>query len=449
MILAISSCSEPESDPTTGAGRSATSAGQNGSGSTTDTVVSAANTSVPGDGSVVSLYAGQQWFLGEVPRTASAVDDSKAPIKVGFINIDSGPIAASPELHQATDAAVAFINAELGGVDGHRIELIACESDLGVDKAQACARKMVQENVVAVLNGLNLSAGAATKILEENEIPWVGGIPLDEAEMRSPIAFHFSGGSPGAFVAFADHAAHQLKAERVAVIYTNVPQVATPIKDYGISLLESFGVEVTELPFDLLGDPTTAVNKAAASDPDALIVGAADTGCPKIMQAIADLEMKAAVYMVGSCADRKWVDQVGADKVIGTMFNVENRIDQSASKSADTEIYNEAITKYGKGVNALGAATVSFKSAMNLYSVMLDQTGLPTAAGIITTFRAARDRPSFDGHPYTCDGKQVPGLPSLCAAHAVLIRMDGAGLTDYSEVSDGWIDVPKILSRRR
>ena len=31
------------------------------------------------------------------------------PIKVGFMNIDSGPIAATPELHQATDAAIAFI----------------------------------------------------------------------------------------------------------------------------------------------------------------------------------------------------------------------------------------------------------------------------------------------------------------------------------------------------
>lgn len=436
VAMTTASCSEPE--------RAGDASG--GADDPTTTVREGAPDPLPGDGSVVSMWAGQPWFLGTVPDIATAADATRPSIKVGFMNIDSGPVAATPELHQATDAAIEFINTELGGVDGRPIEIVFCETDLGVDKATACARKMVEERVVAVLDGLNLSAGAATKVLEENGIPWVGGIPIDPAEMTSPIAFQFSGGAPGAFVAFADHAANDLGAERVAVLYANTPQISGAAVDYGVALLKAFGVEVTEIAFDLTTqDYASIVQRAVEADPDAVVVGAADFACPKVMQAVSDLGIDTTVYMVGSCADRKWIDQVGADKVDGTIFNIESRIVRPGAYHADIDIYRSVIEKYGEGVNARGAATVAFRGAMNLYDVLLELGDEPTPAGVIDTFRAAVDRSSFDGHPYTCDGDQIPDLPSLCAAQEVLVRVGGPAGDVFTEESDGWIDVPGIV----
>lgn len=401
---------------------------------------------LPGDGSVVSRWAGSPWLMGTVPETATAADPALPPVKVGFMNIDSGPVAATPELHGATDAAVEFINTELGGVGGRPIELVFCETDLGVDKAQACARLMVEQGVVAVLAGLNLSAGAATKILEDNDIPWVGGIPLDVAEMSSPIAFQFSGGAPGAFVAFADHAAHELKAEKVAVLYANTPQISVAAVDYGVAMLRALGVDVTEVAFDLTTqDYASIMQRATEAAPDAIVVGAADFACPKVMQAVADLAIDTTIYMVGSCADAKWIDQVGAASVAGTIFNIESRVERPGPYDADIDVYRSVIEQYGEGVNAKGAATVAFRGAMNLYAV-LDQLGPDaTATQVIAAFRAAKDRPSFDGYPYTCDGKQIPNLPSLCASQEVLVRIGADGET-FTEVSDGWIDVPALVA---
>ena len=56
------------------------------------------------------------------------------------------------------------------------------------------------------------------------------------------------------------------------------------------------------------------------------------------------------------------------------------------------------------------------------------------------------DEPNFDGHPYTCDGKQMPGLPALCAPQQVLVELTGPG--EFVEVSDGWIDVAELLNER-
>ena len=60
-----------------------------------------------GDGTtVLSMFKGERWFDGDVPAPAKA-DPAQPPVKVGFVSVDAGPIGAMPELHTATDAAVA------------------------------------------------------------------------------------------------------------------------------------------------------------------------------------------------------------------------------------------------------------------------------------------------------------------------------------------------------
>lgn len=405
----------------------------------------------PGTGTdVVSMYSGADWTFGTVPDRAVAADASQSPVTIGMLNTDDGPIGALPELHQATDAAFAFINAELGGVNGHPLVLDFCAT-AGIDAAQieSCARKMVADRVPAVINGVNIASTAALPVLEENGIPWVGGIPVNTEEMRSPIAFSFSGGNPGAFASFAQDAAIAKKFKKVAIMFADVPQVADSARAYGVQVLEHLGVQVDQVTFGLGdADLQPVVIQATANDPDALIVGAADIACPKVLQAIVDLHLELTTYLVGACADRKWLDQVaGVDQVTGAILNIEGRLDQTASRSADTELYQEVIKRYGNGVNAVGAATVSFRAAMNLWGVLdrLSRAGTEITSGaVVDALRASKDEPSFDGHPFTCDGKQVPGLPGLCAPQQVLVELQAGG--KFAEVSDGWVDVSKVLA---
>ncbi|MCZ7527060.1 MAG: hypothetical protein M5U14_12165 [Acidimicrobiia bacterium] len=56
--------------------------------------------------------------------------------------------------------------------------------------------------------------------------------------------------------------------------------------------------------------------------------------------------------------------------------------------------------------------------------------------------RASEATPSFNGHPYTCDGQQIPDLPALCAPQQILMRYDG---TDLVQETEAWIDVPAYL----
>ena len=132
---------------------------------------------------------------------------------------------------------------------------------------------------------------------------------------------------------------------------------------------------------------------------------------------------------------------------MGTIFNIEGRLNQRVVDSADTEIYNAVIDEYGPdGLNAAGAATVSFRSTMNLWVALEELGAAATPESLIDWFRATVDQANFDGHPYTCDGEQMPGLPALCSPQQVLVEL--VGPEEFAEVSDGWIDVAELLSER-
>lgn len=400
-----------------------------------------------GDGTtVLSRFPDAIWFEGEVPEPVAA-DDTLPPVKVGFMNVDSAPVGAMPELHTATDGFEKFVNAELGGIDGHPMEIVPCllGNALAPEEAAGCARKLVDEGVVAVLGGIGLSNGAALAILEENGIPWVGGIPVNNDEMVSPVSFQFSGGSPGAFTAFAHQAVAVDGNEKVAVLYAEYPAIEMSALQYGADVAEALGAEVNRVSFPMVSQDFAApVQKAVEGNPDAIMVAAADLSCAPVMQALIDLDTTATIYMVGACADVRQLDKVGVDNVQGYRFNVEGRVEPEDTDNADAEIYTLALEKYAPETSPRSAATVSFRAGMNLWALMNDLGADATSQEIMDAFRSKIDQPSFDGHPYTCDGKQIPALPSMCAPQQVIVELVGS--SEFVEVSEGWVDVPTIIA---
>ena len=370
-----------------------------------------------------------------------AADSSKEPIKIGFMNVDSAPIGVHAGAPRATDATEKFINDELGGMrrppGGDRPCLISnglpprrrpgCAAQAGRRQGDGCARRhrAVRTARAADLRGERHS--------------FVGGIPVNDDEMTSPVSFQFSGGSPGAFVAFAEQAVAKESAKKVAVLYADYPSIKSAAVDYGAAVAKARGAEVDRGRRSRWSARTTPwrCRRPSEGNPDAILVAAADLSCAPIMQAIVDLQAKATVYMVGSSADVKVLDKVGIDKLDGVHFNIENRIDQTADKRADTEIYNRGDAEVRTpGTTPRSAATVAFKGGHEPVGRAAPSRRQRHLEQIIEEFRKAKDAPSFDGHPYTCDGKQIPGKPAMCAS-AAGHRAASATATSWRPPTDG------------
>jgi branched-chain amino acid transport system substrate-binding protein len=398
------------------------------------------------DITVAECLDGRETTIGVIPEEPPSEADGE-PIRLGMINQENTAGGSFPELRLADEAGIEFINTELGGIDGRPLELVSCVAEFSVESSQACAQEMVSEDVEAVLGGIDIFSTGSIPVLEDNGIPFIGGIPVGSAETVSENAFIFSGGSPGAMAAFADYAIDELEAETVSVAYADFESISNAATQYGVAQLEAAGVEVREVEFGVLTtDFLPVITQAAEGEPDAIIVAAADTACAPIMRTVEDLQVDSQLFLVGACVAPEILDEVGDDAAEGTIFNVEGLLQfpQDSLPAADTDLYIQVIEDYGDGLDWAGAGTVSFRALMNLYNVLVELGPDDISPESITAaFQEKVDEPSFNGHPYTCDGEQVPDLPALCSPQQVLGQREAGSLT---QVSDGWIDVPAIVA---
>jgi branched-chain amino acid transport system substrate-binding protein len=395
------------------------------------------------DGSVVAKYAGTKMSFGTVPAQAQKAGGGD-PIRIGMINQENTPLGSFPELRLGAQAAVDFINAELGGVDGRPVELIPCITTFSVEKSRACAQELVAKDVDVVTGGIDITSNGSIPVLEQNKMPYVGGIPINFDEMRSPISFQFSGGVPGAFTAFAYDAATRLKAKKVAVTYGDYASIKSAGVDYGVGTLKKLGVtDVADLPFPITTtDFLPVLTKANEGNPDAIFLGAADTSCAPAMKTAKELGIQAKLYLVGSCLAPSIPAQIGEEAVEGRIFNIEG---PKGNDDPEAKIYFDIVAKYGDPqLPAASSATISFRDVLNIYAA-LKEIGPANVSpeSIIDFFRKAKDRPSFTGHPYTCDGRQIPDLPALCAPQQLLVERRNKSIVPLGD----WVDIPALVKK--
>lgn len=422
VALGVTGCSEDRSEggsttPTTAAASSAACA---------EDLVACARASSIGD------------LVPEEPRPASG-----EPIVLGMINQENTPLGSYPELSSATRAAVAFVNEELGGVGGRPLELEVCNTEFSPEGSTSCAQGFVQDGVPAVLGGIDVF-GNGVDTLAENDVPFVGGIPVSTQSVTSPNSFQWSGGTWGATVAFAQHAATEVEAERVAIVYGEFGPIASSA-EYGRDTLVALGVDdVQMVPYPItstdLGSP---LQVAATGDPDAVMILAADAGCKGAFDGVETAGITAQVYYVGACAAPKIVEAAGPAKTDGAIFNVEGPVDRSAD-NVDFDLYRGIAEAHGDGFDPIGAGTVTFRSFVNLYRVLVGIDGEITPAAVTEALRAQDEAPSFMGHASTCDGEQLEGLPALCSPQQILaVMQDG----ELAQIGD-WVDVGEVYAGR-
>jgi len=393
------------------------------------------------DGSVVAAHAGERWYLGRVPARARPADPALAPIRIGMINQEDTPLGSYPQLRAAVEAAVAWVNTELGGVDGHPIEFHPCITRFDAEQSRACAVQLRDAGVVALVGGVDVTSSGSIAVIEQSGLVSIGGIPATLEEQRSPDAFYFSGGDAGALAGFMDHAARR-RATRVALLYgQEVESFRVAASDYGAIVGRSLGLQVDVVPYSIFTtDFTPVLAQVAASGADAVMVLAATTACIPVMQAAAALHPRLPLYLTGACAADEIVGAAGAASR-GVTFNAEGPVDGT---NVDASIFRDVVARYAREP-AGGAGTVGFRGFMNLYA-LLREVGADhvSAAALIARARAAVDHPSFWGHPYTCDGRQVPGMPALCAPQQVLFERSPGGA--FRSVS-GWIPTDRLFAR--
>src|SRR4051812_20016053 len=117
------------------------------------------------------------YALSYTGGTAGKADPTKPKIFVGYVN-EEGAVPAFPEASAGIDAAVKYINNELGGVQGHPLELKKCVVQTEED-GQKCGTQFANDNDVKfVLTGVLVLGAKSLYSVLSGKKPVIIGNPV-------------------------------------------------------------------------------------------------------------------------------------------------------------------------------------------------------------------------------------------------------------------------------
>jgi len=175
--LAIAGCSsDSKSDSTTATtAKSATTAG---GAATTAAGASGASTPAGAKGAPIKVM------------TETAIDTNLTPYE---------------NIRDASKYYAQWVNEQGGLVDGngvaHELQVTFCDDKYDPNEAANCARKAVDDKLIANIGGFTIDASRAIPIYEDAKVAWFGECcPIVDQENKSPISFPlgFVGGFPTA-----------------------------------------------------------------------------------------------------------------------------------------------------------------------------------------------------------------------------------------------------------
>lgn len=122
-----------------------------------------------------------------------ATGGSREPITV-MTWAPEGTLATNmPGMPAMGQAYARWINSR-GGVGGRELRVITCNVGNEATTTAACARRAVQEGVVAVVGSYSQHGRAFMPVLEAAAIPYIGGYGITDDEFRSSVSYPVNGG---------------------------------------------------------------------------------------------------------------------------------------------------------------------------------------------------------------------------------------------------------------
>lgn len=374
--------------------------------------------------------------------TTTGATSVATPIKVGFLNQEKGA-AAFPDFGAGARVAAKYVNEELGGVGGRPIELVECLTDGSPESSIDCANQLAEENVVAVLQGIDFSSDATLPILAEAGIPMVGHTAFGPEQSVSERAFFLGAALPAYGVAPLVVMRDELDASSAAYLGSDTPLIRSFVEGAIAPAAEKLGIDLTASFYPAAStNLSAAVTAALASRPDVVFTTGAEPECLGIVRAAKQLSFDGAVF-AGSCS--AFIPEAGA-----AAEGVYISSDLWAPESPDLAPADkrEQIAAYREWMEAEapdyvdGYAQFTFSSTVDLASILGTIDGEITPASVTQALRSTKDLPSFMGQDLTCDGKQWPGQPSACGNGILVYRIAGG---KREPVGDGFIQAEDLV----
>jgi len=148
-------------------------------------------------GSSSSKKSSAKTTTTKAAATTTTVKLTGDPVKLMVIYEKTAGVA-QPDQAKGAIAAAKEITAS-GGINGHPVEIIECDTKNDPNTAADCGRQAVSEKVAAVVGQFSVQSGEFMPLLVQNKIASIGLNPATAADFTSLASFPITGGAPSTF----------------------------------------------------------------------------------------------------------------------------------------------------------------------------------------------------------------------------------------------------------
>jgi branched-chain amino acid transport system substrate-binding protein len=364
---------------------------------------------------------------------------SGEPIKVGFIG--DGQSAAIDNTNETAAAEIGadYVNTYLGGIDGRPIELVACETQQDPAVAADCGNQMVEEGVVAVLNGVSGQTMSFFEPVHAAGIPFVQHTAGDQAVLTdAESSFALTNPLAGA-IGHPASIANEEGFTKVAVIVIDVPTATGVFDALGDTIFDNAGasLDVVAIPPGT-ADMSPQVQAALQDDPELIHVLGDGTFCLSAFQALDSAGYDGVVTAISNCV----TDEVRETLPQGALEGVRMSAFLPVGDESDPtwQVYLAALQALGgEDIDPNDVTTAGgFAAVVGFAESMADASGEITPESVISTIKSMpeSDLPVGGGITFQCNGEQSPLVVATCSTTGLETTLDADGQPGSWELFD-------------
>lgn len=371
-----------------------------------------------------------------------AADSSLSPVLVGLHNLEGGSVSL-PELREAFEAGAEYVNTELGGINGHPMEVDSCNVDFTPETSINCANKFVDDNVVVSVTGADFVFDAALPILQEAGIvdltPFAAG-PLSNTAQGDVYSLTYSNeeGFAASLVLLST-----LGVTSVAQLHADIPAMQAAMTDTVEPVADTLGLEIQ--PYFYTSGQTdwpTFAATALTGNPDAVNIYATDADCIGAVQALRDAGFDGPI-VAGVCVSlATQLDPALLENVyVGSTYYNPDMVNVPADVQPDVDTFTSYVD--WASLTTPGSAIQGFYMAVMTADMLRQVPGDEiTAADAKANLGNASGRTFLRGGEYDCSKPTWPGT-TACSTGFIYSSITDDG--KFEVLPDQPVDVSGVV----
>jgi branched-chain amino acid transport system substrate-binding protein len=344
---------------------------------------------------------------------------------VGWHNLEGGAVSL-PDVRKGFEAGMRYVNEELGGINGHPMEAVLCNTELTPESSVNCANKFVDEGVVAAVQGVDFTSDAALPVLKE-------------AGVVDIVAF---AAGPGANVAVGDVYVTELSiqegfgaglvqlqalgAKSVTYLLIDLPWTHSAVDDVIKPAAKKLGLKVEVIFFPPSGaDWATLAATAVSKSADAIQMFAGDADCLAGVPAIRGAGFT-GLLQPGVC--NAFIEQVDErmleNIIVSSPLYVPQMSPLPAKVKADLKVFDRYMEMVHPDYNKANTNQVllGFHTAVQAADMLRQVPGELTATSVKKNIGKAKGSAFLRTNEYDCAAPTWPGT-TACGSGFIFAKI--------------------------